>query len=152
MPDISFDGSTKEIRLSEVGTYTAEAIYSAWKSWVSIPENAGWYPAFDTTGGDPIGNEEEVAPYFFVRNDNDWTIKMPDENGEIIITGNLFQRDQSRGMFTSAEGFTSFLRLQVSSKATVKTHTVQSTTGALTVAQDALISKISKKVNLLVAN
>jgi hypothetical protein len=150
MPNISFDGATKEIRLSEVGAYSAEAIYSGWKVWASIPANAGWYPAFDTIGGDPIGGEEEVAPYFFIRNDNDWTIKMPNEDGEIIITGNLFQRDPSQDMFTMADGFTAFLRLQVSSKSIV--NTVESSTGGLTDIQDALISKISKKVNLLVAN
>lgn len=150
MPDVYFDGASKEIRLTEVGSYSAGEIYSDWKVWAANPANAGWPRAFDTTGGDPVGVGHDVSPYFFVRNDTGWSVKMPAETGEIVIIGNLFQRDPSQDMYNPTEGFTTFLRLQVSTQSTVKT--VETSTGGLTIDQDALISKISKKVNLLVAS
>ena len=44
---------------------------------------------------------------------------MPDEDGEIILTGNLFPRDSAQGLYEQSSGFDAFLRLDVSSKAIV---------------------------------
>lgn len=120
MADVTFDGNNLFIQLSSIGSFDVKTdMYSAWKEWVLQSDNAKYPPAFDTIGGDSIGNNQEVAPYFFCRNDLGWRIKMPTENGEIIISGNLFARNDSVSLFEQAAGFDAFLRLEVSSKAIV---------------------------------
>jgi len=140
MPNVYFSGEAKHIVLSEIGTYSTEDIYSQWKQWASQSVNAGWSKAFDTIGGDAVGGNQEVAPYFFARNDLGWLVKMPAQNGEIVISGNLFPRDPNQDMFIQAEGYDAFLRLEVSTRAVVIR--VPTETGGLTVAQDAKLQSL----------
>lgn len=120
MTDVNFDGENLHVILPSIGTFDVETnIYSAWKKWVAISDNAKYPPAFDTTGGDNVGGGQQVAPYFFCRNDLGWRIKMPSENGEIIVSGNLFPRDPSASLFEQTTGYDAFLRLEVSTRAVV---------------------------------
>lgn len=120
MADAIFDGVNKLIQLPSTGSFdTKDNLYSAWKEWVAQGDNAKFLPAFDTTGGDPVGTGQEIAPYFFCRNDLGWRIKMPQASGEIIISGNLFPRDANTALFLAATGFDAFLRLDVSTRAVV---------------------------------
>ena len=120
MSDAVFDGGNLHIKIPAVGTFDVqENLYSAWKEWISLSDNAKYPPAFDTTGGDNVGGGQEVAPYFFCRNDLGWRIKMPQANGEIILTGNLFPRDPATALFEQTAGFDAFLRLEVSTRAVV---------------------------------
>lgn len=126
MSDAVFDGGNLHIKIPAVGTFDVqENLYSAWKEWISLSDNAKYPPAFDTTGGDNVGGGQEVAPYFFCRNDLGWRIKMPQANGEIILSGNLFPRDPSTALFEQTTGFDAFLRLEVSTRAVVITQAEQ---------------------------
>jgi len=140
MSDAIFDGDNLYVTLPSLGTFSVEEnLYGAWKEWVVASDNAKYPPAFDTTGGDAVGGGQEIAPYFFCRNDLGWRIKMPEDNGEIIVTGNLFPRSPSITLFEQTAGFDAFLRLEVSTRAVV----IPVNTGSgLTDAQDALLSKI----------
>lgn len=120
MADATFDGVNKFIQLPNVGSFDAQInLYSAWKEWVTLSDNAKFLPAFDTTGGDEVGSGQEIAPYFFCRNDLGWRIKMPQANGEIVLAGNLFPRDPNTELFLASVGFDAFLRLEVSTRAVV---------------------------------
>jgi hypothetical protein len=120
MADATFDGVNLYITLPDVGSFDTQInIYSAWKEWISQSDNAKYPPAFDTTGGDAVGGGQEVAPYFFCRNDLGWRIKMPSANGEIVISGNLFPRNPNVALFESTTGFDAFVRLEVSTRAVV---------------------------------
>jgi len=120
MADATFDGVNKFIQLPSIGSFDAQVnLYSAWKEWVALGDNAKFLPAFDTTGGDQVGSGQEIAPYFFCRNDLGWRIKMPQANGEIVLAGNLFPRDPNTGLFVATAGFDAFLRLEVSTRAVV---------------------------------
>ena len=148
--DVYFNGSDKHILLSVKGAYSVEAIYSAWKEWASQATNAGWQKAFDTTGGDAVGGGQEVAPYFFCRNDLGWLIKMPEQNGEIVISGNLFPRDPTQDMFQQTTGYDAFLRLEVSTRAvviTVPTGNGGGGGGGLTVEQDEKLNDLISFTN-----
>ena len=126
MSDAVFDGGNLHIKIPAVGTFDVqENLYSAWKEWISLSDNAKYPPAFDTTGGDNVGGGQEVAPYFFCRNDLGWRIKMPQDNGEIILTGNLFPRNPATALFEQTTGFDAFLRLEVSTRAVVITQAEQ---------------------------
>jgi len=120
MADATFDGANLHITLPNIGAFdTQTEIYSAWKEWLRQSDNAKYPPAFDTTGGDSVGAGQEVAPYFFCRNDLGWRIKMPEANGEIVVAGNLFPRDPNQSLFEQTVGFDAFLRLEVSTRAIV---------------------------------
>ena len=120
MADAIFDGPNLFITLPSIGSFDTQTdIYSAWKEWVALSDNAKFPPAFDTTGGDTVGGGQEVAPYFFCRNDLGWRIKMPSEDGEIVVAGNLFPRDPSTQLFQQTSGYDAFLRLEVSTRAVV---------------------------------
>lgn len=126
MSDAIFDGPNKLIKLPSVGSFDVQVnLYSAWKEWVALGDNAKFVPAFDTTGGDSIGTGQAIAPYFFCRNDLGWRIKMPDASGEIILSGNLFPRDPATTLFTASAGYDAFLRLEVSSRAVAITQSEQ---------------------------
>ena len=120
MADATFDGANLHITLPSVGSFdTQREIYSAWKEWVALSDNAKYPPAFDTTGGDNVGVGQKIAPYFFCRNDLGWRIKMPSADGEIIVAGNLFPRDPTVTLFEQTSGYDAFLRLEVSTRAVV---------------------------------
>tara|TARA_R110000796_G_scaffold23554_1_gene67360 strand:+ start:5736 stop:6167 length:432 start_codon:yes stop_codon:yes gene_type:complete len=139
MPNATFDGNNLYIALPSVGSFDTQVnIYSAWKEWVALSDNAKYPQAFDTTGGDEVGNNQSVAPYFFCRNDLGWRIKMPQEDGEITVSGNLFARNPAQPLFEQTSGFDAFLRLEVSTRAVV----VEVETGALTATQAGQLALI----------
>lgn len=144
MADALFDGINKFITLPDIGEFDAQVnLYSAWKEWVQLGDNAKFLPAFDTTGGDQVGADQEIAPYFFCRNDLGWRIKMPSANGEIVLAGNLFPRDPNQSLFLATAGFDAFLRLEVSTRAVVITADGQDYT--------AQLNKIEKATQLITA-
>jgi hypothetical protein len=120
MADVIFDGNNLNIILPSIGSFDVQTeMYSAWKEWVRINDNSKFPPAFDTTGGDDVGSGQTIAPYFFCRNDLGWRIKMPNDNGEIVVFGNLFPRNANLTLFEQTSGFDAFLRLEVSTRAIV---------------------------------
>ena len=122
MSSALFDGDSLFITLPTTGSFEVESdLYSAWKTWLATSDNAKYPPAFETTGGDNVGSGQQIAPYFFCRNDLGWKIKMPQDNGEIIITGNLFPRIPGLPLFEQTAGYDAFLRLEVSTRAVVIT-------------------------------
>lgn len=118
---VSFDGANQVITLSSAGTYNVETdLYSEWKEWVLLSDNAKFLPAFDTTGGDSIGSGQEIAPYFFLRTDLGWVIKAPEEDGEVLMLGNLFPRSAGQALFEAPDGnFTVLIKQSLSSQAIV---------------------------------
>ena len=135
----TFDGPSLTIQLPSVEPYDAQRdLYSAWKQWAGLSDNLKYLPAFDTTGGDVISEGQTIAPYFFCRNDLGWRIKMPDDDGEIVVAGNIFPRDSNETLFQQSPGYDAFLRLEVSSRAVV----IESGVSGLTPAESALLKLI----------
>ena len=124
--DVEFDGVNTKIQFPTIGNFNVQTdMYSAWKRWLMLDDNAKYKTAFDTAGGDDVGGDQEVAPYFFARNDLGWRIRMPEADGEIVAAGNLFPRDPNTELFEQAQGFDAFLRLEVSTRAVVIGHDEQ---------------------------
>ena len=66
MPVAQFDGDNLIIKLPSLDVYDGKSeIYSEWKRWSLLDDNLGYPQAFDTTGGDPLGPGQSIAPYFF---------------------------------------------------------------------------------------
>ena len=146
MSNVTFDGVNKTITLNGLGAYSATDIYSSWKQWVATGINAGYVKAFETTGGDPVGLKREISPYYFLSNQLGWTINMPEEDGEVDISGNLYPRDASLPMFVQATGYNVFLRMEVSLNAHVITEV-----GSLTQEQNDKLNSIKNNTGLIPA-
>lgn len=82
----TFDPTTKRIILDSASANAID-IYSDWKEWVALSDNAKYLPAFRVVGGDPIGGGLYVASYFFLL--NDWRVRPMESNHNLTITGNL---------------------------------------------------------------
>lgn len=102
---ITFDGVNKVITL-ESGVTEVEAIdiYSRWKEWVAISDNAKFDPAFRTVGGDPLSSIINAGSYFFLRNDLGWRIKPPEEDITVLFAGNLAIEDTTQTSFIPTTG------------------------------------------------
>lgn len=70
-------------------------------------DNAKFLAAFDTTGGDPLGDNEFISGYFFLQNGAafGWRIEGPGEAIEITINGDLFPRDATVAFFNFSNDF-----------------------------------------------
>lgn len=51
-------------------------IYSSWKEWASLRDNAKFLPAVRTTGGDPIGGSQFTGDTYFLI--NNWKVYISD--------------------------------------------------------------------------
>jgi hypothetical protein len=102
-----FDGINKIIQGNYESNSTVEIdikkdIYSAWKEWVCIKDNAKYQQVFSTAGGDPISLTISVGSYFFL--ENGWKIKPKEFNHRLILNGNLYTRDDS-SPFLNVDGY-----------------------------------------------
>lgn len=71
---VTIDGENRFIIINpeETNIFVKPDIYSAWKEWVCVRENAKFLPAFSTTGGDPVGAGLYTGDVYFLI--NDWKI------------------------------------------------------------------------------
>jgi hypothetical protein len=87
---VSFDGPNKLIHvLPGVGSLDVKAdIYSRWKDWIMVTDNAKYLQALRTTGGDPTNpSNTEFAPrYYFLT--NGWRVKV--DGLTVIVQLNLY--------------------------------------------------------------
>lgn len=67
---VTFDGTNKLIIINsgESAISIKEDVYSSWKEWVSLRDNAKFLPAIRTTGGDPIGGGQFTGDVYFLIN------------------------------------------------------------------------------------
>lgn len=91
---LTFNGPSKLIEMGASDTaVTATFIYSRWKEWVRASDNAKYLVAFTTVGGDPLGNDVFITPYFFLM--NGWKIRPYPQNYTLTIAENLLTDDNS---------------------------------------------------------
>lgn len=99
---ISFNGSSLIISLSSGTTeLSVSDLYSRWKDWILLSDNAKFPLAISAIGGDPISDTLFLGSTFFL--ENNWKIKPYEGNHVLVVTGNLFTRDGS-SPFTSTDG------------------------------------------------
>ena len=142
---VVFNGPALRIELDAVGSYDAQIeLYSDWKEWKKIGDNAKYPKAFDTTGGDDTGGGQFIAPYFFLRNDLGWRLTAPEEDGEVIIQGNLFARVPSLPSFLPPAGDYTVLILQ---KLSTQAIVVETGVSGLTPEEAAYLARLDVDVS-----
>jgi hypothetical protein len=87
---VSFDGVARRIVVhAGAGTVSVkDDIYSAWKRWMQLYDNAKYLPAIRTIGGDPLGGGVFAGDLYFLQ--NDWRVSV---NELVNVTGALFSDD-----------------------------------------------------------
>jgi len=79
-------------------------LYSDWKEWVNIGDNAKYPIAFTTSGGDPLTPGLVAGAYYFLQNQSGWRIRPPEEDITIFFDGNLAPADTDDPMFVVTIG------------------------------------------------
>jgi len=101
-------------------------LYSYWKEWILLGDNAKYPQMFRTIGGDDLGGGLEAGDYYFLQNQHTssagspqqggWRIKPPEEDIIYTLVGNLFAQDPNLDIFSVTFGnFNTSIRLQTSS-------------------------------------
>ena len=116
---INFNGPAKLMELGATDTsMSATQIYSRWKDWVRQSDNAKYLVAFTTVGGDPLGNDVFITPYFFLM--NGWKIRPYPQNYTLTITENLLTDNNTSPFSFPGGGFS----IEVVRQFALKTETV----------------------------
>lgn len=83
-----FIGETKVIQLTPgITEINVTDMYSRWKDWVQINDNAKFLPAFRVVGGEPTIGSNRISPYYFLM--NGWRLRPQEANHTLTIDGIL---------------------------------------------------------------
>jgi len=88
---VTFDGANKIIIINdgETDIDVEVDIYSAWKEWVLVDENAKFEQALRVVGGDPtVGGDSLGVTTFLI---NGWRIRPFEDDHSLTMVGNLFE-------------------------------------------------------------
>lgn len=102
---VTFDGPNKiitEISASGDNELSFQEIYSEWKEWVLLSDNAKFDQAISVIGGDSISGSLSLGSTFFM--ENGWRIRPAELNHKLTIVGNVFNRTSSQSIFTNTIG------------------------------------------------
>lgn len=140
---VAFDGPNKRIVINEGVTEldVKQDIYSNWKEWMQVRDNAKYLPAIRTTGGDAVPNNQFTGDTYFLI--NDWQIEV---NQLVKVTGILYHDNaQLEPFIVNAGG-------GVISTVSNLAQSVETSSGALTDAQqaqlDAILQAVKQSISL----
>ncbi len=144
----TFDGPNTTITLDTgVTTVSVAGLYSDWKEWVALADNAKYAQAFRVIGGDPLGGGISAGSYFFLQNQKGWRIRPPEEDIILELQGNLFGESTVDPIIIPTIGaFNTQVRLSTSSL----TQVVESTDASAITADLDVINRGVQKASLLV--
>lgn len=97
---VVFDGINRLIIINpgESAISVKTDIYSSWKEWSRLRDNAKFLPAIRTTGGDPVGGGQFTGDNYFMI--NNWRIYISDATD---ITGILYSDNYPSPFVTAPE-------------------------------------------------
>jgi hypothetical protein len=102
MSKVIIDGSAKQIlvKVGETSIDVQTDLYSYWKTWVTLSDNAKYEQAFRTFGGDPTVKGQKAPPYFFLM--NGWRIIVDGQS--VDFSYNLYTDEGDSPVITINEG------------------------------------------------
>lgn len=95
----TFDGPNKLIDISGTTEVDVQELYSSWKEWVLL-DNANYYDAFRTFGGDPTITGQFAPSYYFLQ--NGWRVNVL--SGQSISFGTNLYTEEGDSPFIVAAG------------------------------------------------
>jgi len=89
LSDVTFDGANKLIILAN-SVYDVDVVelYSVWKTWMTLSDNAKYVSAMRTVAGDPTIGAKKISPHFFLM--NGWKLRPSEADQTLTLTGNLY--------------------------------------------------------------
>jgi hypothetical protein len=145
---VTFDGVNKLIIINEGVTQIdgQRDIYSSWKEWVLLSDNAKFLQAINTVGGEPtVAGQRLDVTYFLI---NGWKLKPQPGSYTLNIIGNLFDIDGG-AIFIPADVDSRFPNnINISTNTSVIVRQVQSQAieGGLTEEQNTALFNIEDRV------
>jgi len=110
---VTFNGNTKLIVIDNgVTSLTALDIYSDWKEWVLLTDNAKYVQAFSVLGGDPLPGSRFLGTTIFL--ENNWRIRPYEGDHSLDIEGNLYDRGGSTPFVSTIGSYNVLITLTVS--------------------------------------
>jgi hypothetical protein len=132
-----------------VVSVTAAALYKAWKDWFVLSDNSKYLPAFDSAGGDPVG-DTSLDNVYFIQTANGWKICPVTTELDVIIriNGNLFPDVAGAPLFgydDVATGGQTHIETTVSTSA----RQIETGTSGLTETESSVFVAMAEKIALL---
>lgn len=96
----TFNGETRTITIApEITELSVKRdVYSSWKEWLSLRDNAKYLDAIRVTGGDPIGGGEFTGDIYFLI--NDWRLEI----GQSCTVDGVLYSDDFPSPFVQVSG------------------------------------------------
>ena len=106
---VAFDGPNKLILINRDVTdiNVEQDIYSDWKEWVRLRDNAKYLEAIRATGGDPIDDTESIGGQFFLI--NGWRCRTWEGDHTLNVNQNLRVSTDDPDIATKPNAFVSTL-------------------------------------------
>ena len=100
---VTFDGRNKLILINDGETEINVEIdiYSAWKEWKALRDNAKFEQAMRNVGGDPLPGDDQLGATFFLT--NGWRARTWNGDHQLNVVGNLFT-EEGEPPFIPVEG------------------------------------------------
>lgn len=109
----TFDGPNKLIILDNGTTsITVQSVYSDWKKWMLLSDNAKYLPAFSVIGGEPTVSGQYLGSTYFIN--NGWKIRPYEGNHTLVVSGNLLSSDGSSPFVSTIGNFRVLINLNTS--------------------------------------
>lgn len=139
---VTFDGINKKIIVNEGVTVVdiKEDVYSDWKEWVQVRDNAKYEAALRTSGGDPAGTGQFTGDFYFLI--NDWQIEV---NELVRFNGNIYSDNPDLEPFIINPGAGVIVNQSLLAVG------IETSSSSLTPAQVAQLDEILKQAKLAVA-
>ncbi len=126
---VTFNGVNKLIivNFGETDLDAEIDIYSDWKEWVLIGDNAKYLQALRTVGGDTISATQDVSPYYFLL--NGWKLRPYEADHRLVVLGNLFVDGGGNPFIPTLGNYNVTVELQTSVNAVTTTLSVSTGSG-----------------------
>lgn len=109
----TFDGPNKLIILTSGTTIiNTKDMYSRWKEWVLLSDNAKYLIALSSLGGDPLVGGQFLGTTIFL--ENDWKIRPQESNHVLVVEGNLYSRGGSSPFVSTLGSYNVRIEMRVS--------------------------------------
>lgn len=123
---VTFDGANRLIipngpPVNGVISISAIDIYSWWKEWVLVADNAKWAEAFRVVGGDPLTAQVTLSPYFFLL--NGWRIRPYEGNHTFEIDGAIVVDGGGEPVIPTLGAYNVVVRMVLPMESQTQTHT-----------------------------
>lgn len=127
----NFDGPNKLVILSTT-SFDAKDLYSRWKDWMILTDNAKYEQAMQAVGGEPTSATNFVPSFYFMI--NGWKIRPSEADQTLTVTGNLANEGGIGSPFVSTLGsFNVLIEKNTSDSQTVSTGSSSGSGGDITV-------------------